>query len=168
MRGVDASFGILAHIRHAERWLRRARSDCERGDARQAVLRLLLAEAEIRRARESSAGMATCPRRRPTPSSWAILGTVAVAGLILAAYALARPTGSSPAATVPSVVPAAPAVTGPNGVLRFESGQVLPLVAFPQGVRPVGRTGSGAIVHVDGPDLFWQNGDDGPTLVTFH
>ena len=66
--------GMLAHIRHAERWLSRARLDCGRGEARQAVLRLLLAEAEIRRARESGAGETACPSVRPGTPCLATFG----------------------------------------------------------------------------------------------
>ena len=53
MNGGAGPSGIVEHIRHAEAWLRQARGDCARGDVRRVVLRLLLAEAEIRRARES-------------------------------------------------------------------------------------------------------------------
>ncbi len=165
MSSVAASGGLLAHIRHAERWLRRARTDYERGDAPQAVLRLLLAEAEIRRARESGAATATVPRRRFLVPSWVILGTVAAAAVILAGYALTRPV-PGPAATVPSVIRAAPAGERLDGrVLRFESGQVLPFVGFPAGVRPNGRMGSEGIGGIDGDPLL--NGADGPVPVTF-
>lgn len=44
---------LLRHIRHAEDWLGRARLDWRRGNAPAAMLRLMLAEAEIRHARES-------------------------------------------------------------------------------------------------------------------
>ena len=46
---------LLRHIRHAEDWLRRARHDWRSGNAPAAVLRLMLAEAEIRHARETAA-----------------------------------------------------------------------------------------------------------------
>ncbi|HKX19605.1 MAG TPA: hypothetical protein VJT33_16515, partial [bacterium] len=45
---------LLRHIRHAEDWLARARFDWRRGNAPAALLRLMLAEAEIRHARETS------------------------------------------------------------------------------------------------------------------
>ena len=44
---------LLRHIRHAEEWLGRARGDWRRGNAPAALLRLMLAEAEIRQARET-------------------------------------------------------------------------------------------------------------------
>jgi hypothetical protein len=160
---MSISCGILAHIRHAERWLRRARADYQRGDARQAELRLLLAEAEIRRARESGAAATVVPRRRPLPPAWVILGTVAATGVILAVYALTRPPVLGPAATDSGAALAVPATQRlGGGILRFESGQVLPLVGLPGGGRPTGRTGA---VEVDGYPLL--NGADGPTLVTF-
>src|SRR5579864_9527083 len=46
---------LLRHIRYAEDWLGRARRDWRRGNAHAAMLRLMLAEAEIRHARESGA-----------------------------------------------------------------------------------------------------------------
>jgi len=49
MAGSDP---LLRHIRHAEDWLRRARTDWRSGNAPAAMLRLMLAEAEIRHARE--------------------------------------------------------------------------------------------------------------------
>lgn len=160
---MTVSCGILAHIRHAERWLRRARADYQRGDARQAVLRLLLAEAEIRRARESGAAAPAVSRRRPLAPAWAVLGTIVATGVILAVYALTRPPVAGPAATAPGVALAVPAAQrlGGGGILRFESGQVLPFV-LPGGGRSTGRTEA---VEVDGYPLL--NGGDGPTLVTF-
>jgi len=56
---------LLRHIRHAEEWLGRARGDWRRGNAPAAMLRLMLAEAEIRHARETGAGTAV----RPSASS---------------------------------------------------------------------------------------------------
>lgn len=169
MSSVATSGGILAHIRHAEEWLRKARADCRRGDVPQAVLRLLLAEAEIRRARESGAATDAAPRRRAWTPSWAALGTVVAAGLIAAAYAvyvLTRPLVPGPLATAPSIVRAVPVGERLDGrVLRFESGQVLPFVGVPPGARPNGRTGSESMGGFDGGPLL--NGADGPTPVTF-
>ncbi len=161
---MDAPCGILAHIRHAEGWLRKARADYERGDGRQALLRLLLAEAEIRRARESGVATAAIPRRHSAVPAWAVLGTVVAAVALMAAYAMVRPPASGPIANAPGVLPAAPSAEGRGGVLRFESGQVLPFVGIPAQVRPSGRTGPGGVVGVDGDPLL---DSDGPTLVTF-
>ncbi len=49
---------LLRHIRHAEDWLGRARLDWRRGNAPAAMLRLMLAEAEIRHARETGGAAA--------------------------------------------------------------------------------------------------------------
>jgi hypothetical protein len=152
--------GMLAHIRHAERWLRRARSDCGRGEGRQAVLRLLLAEAEIRRARESGADAP--PSARPGRSSWTVVGAVAAAGVIAAAYVLAGLFATSPAA--PGVIRGLPAAQRPNSIVRFESGRVLPLVGLPAGVRSDGRTRPGFVWSSEDPLL---SGDASPELVTF-
>jgi hypothetical protein len=54
MAGSDP---LLHHIRHAEDWLCRARTDWRSGNAPAAMLRLMLAEAEIRHARETGAGI---------------------------------------------------------------------------------------------------------------
>jgi hypothetical protein len=55
---------LLRHIRHAEEWLGRARLDWRRGNAPAAMLRLMLAEAEIRHAREADA-----ETRAPRPAA---------------------------------------------------------------------------------------------------
>ena len=157
MSGGAEPSGILEHIRHAEAWLRRARGDCARGNVRQVVLRLLLAEAEIRRARESGAVMgvpassavrhggliqslshgpllASIGVRRPARVVWA---AVAAAGLLVAAAsALLRPLGSLPQAGTPGAGQAVVAADGGRGGLRFESGNFLPFVGFPAGARP--------------------------------
>jgi len=164
--GLDTSCRILAHIRHAEEWLRKARADYARGDGRRVLLRLLLAEAEIRRARESGAVTAEVPRRRAAPPAWAILGVLAAVGVILAGFAFARPPVSGPVVTAPAGLQAAPVAAGRNGVLRFESGQVLPFVGVPAGTRPGGPTGPGSVEGVLGDPLL--NSNDGPALVTFH
>lgn len=166
MSGAAPSGGILVHIRHAERWLRRARSDCRRGDVRQAVLRLLLAEAEIRRARESDAMIVAAPPRR-VPPAWFILGAVAATVVVLTVHALMKPPVPGPVAAAPSAVSVAPAGQGlGGGVLRFESGGVLPFVGFPTGGRPIRRAGPESVLGVEGDPLL--NGADSPALVTFH
>ena len=129
------------------------------------LLRLLLAEAEIRRARESGGVTAGIPRRRAAAPGWAILGALAAAGVVMAGYALVKPPAFGPVATSPAVVRAVPVTAGHNGVLRFESGQVLPFVGVPAGIRPGGPTGPGSVEGVLGdPQL---NSIDGPALVTF-
>jgi hypothetical protein len=133
---------ILDHIRHAEGWLRRARSDYERGDAHQAVLRLLLAEAEIRRAREAETRTPGRVHRPPRLRlSRAVLA--AAAGLLaIAGYTALRPLVSGPAGSVPGAVRAVPAVYAADRLLQFESGRLL--VGFPSGVWP--ERGSAASV----------------------
>jgi hypothetical protein len=163
MNGVDTSCGMLAHIRHAEGWLRRARADYVRGNGPQVLLRLLLAEAEIRRARESGAATAAVPLRCSPASRWTILGTVALASALLV-YTVARPPAPSPTAKVSAASHTLPMV-GRGGVLRFESGQVLPFVGVPAGIRPSSRTGPGNALGIDADPLL--NNDDSPTLVTF-
>ena len=131
---------MAERIRHAEAWLRRARVDCRRGDTHRALLRLLLAEAEIRRARESgrSAGAAGGSLRR-VPGRWAILGAAAFAALLLVVrYVVVEPIGSGSTAAMPHPPQAAPAARGPEGILQFESAKVLPFVGLPGGVADLG------------------------------
>jgi hypothetical protein len=163
MNGAVPSCGMLAHISHAEGWLRRARADYMRGNGPRALLRLLLAEAEIRRARESAAATAAVPPRHSPAPRWAILGTVALASAFLV-YAAVRPPVPSPAAKASATSRTLP-IVGRGGVLRFESGQVLPFVGVPAGIRPSSRTGPGNALGIDAGPLL--NNDDGPTLVTF-
>src|SRR5579864_7114992 len=81
---------LLRHIRHAEEWLGRARRDWRRGNAPAAMLRLMLAEAEIRHARETGAGTAVW---RPASSrergrggrSWPRAAAAIAAAAVLAA-----------------------------------------------------------------------------------
>jgi hypothetical protein len=75
---------LLRHIRHAEEWLRCARGDYRRGDRRAALLRLLLAEAEIHHARESAAGVHAEPAARPRRGRLPAAIVAAAAALVLA------------------------------------------------------------------------------------
>lgn len=151
---------VLAHIGHAERWLRRARADYERGDVRQVVLRLLLAEAEIRRARESGAAIADLPPRRPPQVPWAVLGAVTAAAVILAGYALIQ-YAAGPVAHAPDQIQTGHGRSRLSGIVRFDSGQVLPFVELP--VRPSGTAPGAAGLDMDRLVTF---GDEGPVLVT--
>lgn len=177
MSGRSVADVVLAHIGHAERWLRRARADYERGDLHQVVLRLLLAEAEIRRARESGAAIAELPPRRESGApiaeglarrrahvSWAVLGAVVAAGLILAGYTLIRPAAPGPVAQAPGFVRAGQVRDRLSGIVRFDTGQVLEFVGFP------GRAGGTAAAQgapVMDVDRLITISDDGPALVTF-
>jgi len=140
MNRTPALTGILNHIRHAEQWLRWARSDCERGDARAAVLRLLLAEAEVRRARESGTQIpqlapVPVPHRHPS----VVAGAVAAAAVLATtAYIMLRSPGASPDTTARSTLRAVPAAG--RGVVQLESGRFLTLM----GLRPGGWPGSEA------------------------
>ncbi|HKV45181.1 MAG TPA: hypothetical protein VJT32_10990 [bacterium] len=146
--------GILDHIRHAEGWLRRAREDCAHGDAHRVVLRLLLAEAEIRRARESGVFVGA-DAARPRRPRWMILGAVVASGLlVLAGYAIGRSQLTGPAASAPAAAQAVPAAQDPAGIVRFENAGVLPLVGFPA----TGSSGRSAPASLSGFDIL-QGGD---------
>lgn len=150
------------HIRHAEDWLRWARRDHRRGNFRGVVLRLLLAEAEIRHAREAADRPDETPGlRRPAPARIRplVAGTAGAALIVcaLGVYAAIRPggpLGSTGAAPVPAAVRAVPASGGPDvrtapsdlvkfapGVLRLAPG-ALERVGGAGGLSPAGgRTG---------------------------
>ncbi len=164
MTGTSIADAVLAHIGYAERWLRRARADYEHGDLRRVVLRLLLAEAEIRRARESGVAIADLPPRRPASVPWAILVPVAAACLIVAGYALIRPHAETPIAQAPGVVRASHGGNWLNGVVRLDTGQMLPFVGFSG--RPGGTTAAQGTPGGD-TDRLLTIGDDGPAFVTF-
>jgi hypothetical protein len=126
---------LAERIRHAEAWLRRARLDCRRGEIDRALLRLLLAEAEIRRARESGKSAAAAGGRMRRMPGWAVLGAAVVTALLLVlGYVLVQPIGSGPTAATPHVRQATSVARAPEGILQFESGKVLPFVALPGGV----------------------------------
>jgi len=81
MPGPDA---VLRHIEYAEDWLRRARYDWRRGDGPGALRRLILAEAEIRHARESGeARDAQAGPRQPAPA-WRLVAGLAAAAVLAA------------------------------------------------------------------------------------
>ena len=166
--------GILHHIRHAEQWLRWARSDCERGDARAAVLRLLLAEAEVRRARESGTQVAPEPlvplRRRRTAVVAGALAAAAV--LATTGYIMLRSSGPNPDVSARPALRAVPAADGREAIVRFESGRFLALMGLPPGGWPgsergAGWAASGAAGGLGGrlsDDLVLPAGDQEPAL----
>jgi hypothetical protein len=124
--------GVARHIQHAEEWLRWARSDYRRGDMRAAVLRLLLAEAEIRHARETGTRFAVSPRAswRPRRRGMAVVGVAVALVLAAAAYTTLRSGGRyGPVAVVPSFPgPGTAAPLPPGGVVQLETGRFLTLV----------------------------------------
>lgn len=87
MPGPDV---LLRHIGYAEDWLRRARYDWRRGDGPGALRRLMLAEAEIRHARESGAalGAPQAGPRQPAPA-WRLVAGLAGAAVLAAAIGYA-------------------------------------------------------------------------------
>lgn len=138
---------LLRHIRHAEEWLRRARADWRRGNAPAAMLRLMLAEAEIRHARETGAGASVGrtvvggERRARWPRSAAAIVAAAVvaAGLGYASMRTAPArhdalvSGDGSAAGLPR--DRGPAGAGPlRMIVRLDSGQLL----MPDRGRPAG------------------------------
>jgi hypothetical protein len=79
---------LLRHLRHAEEWLRWARSDYRHGDVHGAVLRLLLAEAEVRHAREAGSHSAEEAPARTSRGHGVAAPAVAVAAAAAVAAAV--------------------------------------------------------------------------------
>jgi hypothetical protein len=128
MRGADA---LLGHLRHAEEWLIRARRDHRRGDHRAAVLRLMLAEAEIRRARETEMQLVADPPARPVrpfPMAVGVLGAAVV--LVVIGYAALLGSGVTAPANAPAVQSPDAAAPAPGNVIQLDAGGALTLPLF--------------------------------------
>lgn len=114
---------LLRHIRHAEDWLGRARLDWRRGNAPAAMLRLMLAEAEIRHARESGAAAPPGGRRVAWPKAAAAIAAAAVvaAGLGYASIRSGQQGGLAERAGSPAALPSGLSRT----IVRLDTGQFL-------------------------------------------
>jgi len=127
---------LLRHLRHAEEWLGRARRDYRRGDPRSAVLRLMLAEAEVRRAREIGTRSAAT---QSAPRAWRGAAALAAgAGVVAAAACAAFLAGVRLAPAGPPAARVGPPASIPYDVIRLDAGGLL---AVPPGAP---RAGSGA------------------------
>jgi hypothetical protein len=164
--------GVLRHIQHAEEWLRWARSDNRRGDVRAVVLRLLLAEAEIRHAREVGARLAAAPHASRRPRRRIAAVAAAVALLVAAGAVIAlRPAGRDGSAAV-GMSPHAWAIEppAPAGAVRLEAGRLLtlgPALAGGEQDRPGGSPGGSEyrLVPIDGDGE--ASGDPGSSSAAF-
>ncbi|MBI4279167.1 MAG: hypothetical protein HY660_11995 [Armatimonadetes bacterium] len=138
---------MIKHIGFTERWLRRARVECEEGAVARGVLTLSLAEAEIRRARElgvaavarGEAGRAaSAPRRQFAPVAVGILSLLLVLAIAMVAVPQALPLAIGPGAIVPLrsqigvAASSTPAVTFDRPV-----GALLAMVQTPPEASPV-------------------------------
>jgi hypothetical protein len=144
--------GVLRHLRHAEEWLRWARSDYRKGDLRGTVLRLLLAEAEVRHAREAGSQRLEDGPARPTRRvNLVAAGALGAAALAVAAYAVFVSGGRATNAAALPVAPSAhvaPAGDGSWGVVRLDTGDLLTLMSPAPQASP--ETSSGANDGVSG------------------
>src|SRR5579859_829066 len=133
---------LLRHIRHAEEWLGRARGDWRRGNAPAALLRLMLAEAEIRHARETGTavarsaapvgdGQADRSRRGRRPLAAAAIAAAAVLAAGLGYASLGPGLGRHETLAAGDGSPAIPGQGGPLGggisrtIVRLDSGEFL-------------------------------------------
>ncbi|MDQ7827602.1 MAG: hypothetical protein QN122_08485 [Armatimonadota bacterium] len=110
---------IVRHIGFAERWLARARQECAQGNVPRSLLTLLLAEAEVHRARLlPREAVATAPAATPrAPLMTAAVALVAAGALLLAQGRVAQPASEPPPA--PLIL-----------TLGHQVGRVLALVAL--------------------------------------
>jgi hypothetical protein len=139
MAGPDP---LLRHIRHAEEWLGRARRDWRRGNAPAAMLRLMLAEAEIRQARETGTavarsaapvadGQADRSRRGRWPRAAAAIAAAAVLAAGLGYASLGPGLGRHETLAARDGSAAIPGRGGPLGggisrtIVRLNSGEFL-------------------------------------------
>jgi hypothetical protein len=153
---------MMRHIRYAEQWLRWARADYRRGEVRGAILRLMVAEAEIRHAR--AAGMSTTPEPPRVVSRSGRLAAVAMGSAAVLLLGLGYPlfrggeSGRQPAAVTQTT-------SAPFGPVQLQSGSLLVLV--PPGdvgrVRTERKQGSStndAVLFSD-PSAPWNGGGQG-------
>jgi hypothetical protein len=106
-------------VGYAEDWLRRARRDWRSGNAPAAVRRLMLAEAEIRHARETVAGLDVPARRRRRGAGWRVGAGLAAAAVLAAGVGYASMWTGAPSQ------PRAVAARGADGRPRGENGRTI-------------------------------------------
>lgn len=121
--------GVVRHIQHAEEWLRWARSDHRRGDLRAVVLRLLLAEAEIRHAREVGVHLVAGPHpHHRSRRRLAAVGAAVALVLAAATYTVLRPESRhGPSPVGPSAHGWATEPPAPAGAVQLQAGRLLRL-----------------------------------------
>ena len=125
---------LLRHIRDAEDWLRRAQDEWRRGNAAGAVRRLMLAEAEIRCAREAGArGVLEQPAgadaARPRGATTRRLAAGLAAAAVLAAgigyaWLQAGPPNPDALAVHERAAPPLPGGVG-RTIVQLDAGQLL-------------------------------------------
>ncbi|HLJ60956.1 MAG TPA: hypothetical protein VKZ50_14625 [bacterium] len=145
MREPDA---LLHHLRHAEEWLRWARSDYRRGDFRGAVLRLLLAEAEVRHAREAGSQpieeTSARPFRRTRLVTVGALGAAVLLAAACGAFLSGAATPRAAAFPVAHAAHMAPLGNESWGVVRLDTGDFLTLMSSGPQASPGPTTGVGS------------------------
>jgi hypothetical protein len=102
-------------ITNAEDWLARARRQLERGETARGTLTLLLAEAEVHRAREL--GMETEPARPALPWPLAAVGVLTVAALAAAIWVAGVRPAESPHLSADTMPQTIVMLSGGNGSL---------------------------------------------------
>lgn len=130
----DHKTALTERIAFAEGWLVRARRQVQDGDQTRGVLTLMLAEAEVHRARELGAITADPGASRPAVARGAMVALAAAAALIGATVGVWRPAG--PAAARDSA--ARDGIRPPIVVLAGGTGSMLRMVQARE--APVERT----------------------------
>ena len=133
----DARSVLTERIAFAEEWLDQAKRQLADGNVANGSLHMILAEAELQRAREVNAGSVS-PDPLPAPSTfWSVLSTRGVARASAGVLAVA---GFAAALLwhMPVVREAAPADTSwPVVVLSEQTGDMLRLVGTPSAPEPL-------------------------------
>jgi hypothetical protein len=116
--GMPRPDPFACSIHYAEDWLRRARRDWGSGNAPAAVRRLMLAEAEIRHARETVAALDVPARRNGRGVGWRVAAGLAAAAVLAAGVGYASMRAGTPSLEVA-------AVPGADGRPRRGSGRTI-------------------------------------------
>ncbi len=126
----DQRTALTERITFAEDWLARARQQMEGGEQTRGILTLLLAEAEVHRARELGTGW-TAPRPRSATRTLGPIAAVAAAAVIVGAVALWRPVGPAAWSTAAAGEDPPPPVVS----LSAGTGALLRLVQAPEAIE---------------------------------
>lgn len=136
---------VLTRIGLTERWLDRARRQCQDGDVSRGLLTLVLADAEMRHAlQEAGAPGLRTSRRRPAAALAAVASAVAVisaAGLVFGGRLWVDPapaviTGAPPVVTLAPRVGALLALVQAAAPVQFAAPAVTSTVRRPLATRP--------------------------------
>lgn len=94
----DVSFEVVDRIGFAERWLDRAKQQCQDGDVSRGLLTLFLANAEMTHTLRTARPVVPPQRQGYLASTFAVAAALALAGVVLAGWRASVPTPAATAA----------------------------------------------------------------------